>query len=70
MGKALHVKAPCKINLHLHVKGRRSDGYHCLESVFLALDFGDTLHFFPGSAAVGDVCAVRWDGPAGGGFKP
>lgn len=74
MGKALHVEAPCKINLHLRVQGRRSDGYHCLESVFLALDFGDTLHFFPDFA--GDVCAVRWYGPAGegsvfgAGFKP
>jgi 4-diphosphocytidyl-2-C-methyl-D-erythritol kinase len=81
MGKALHIEAPCKINLHLHVKDRRSDGYHSLESIFLALDFGDTLHFFPGSRVHGagdtmdDTCAVRWDGPAAGpaagaGFKP
>ncbi|MDR2185227.1 MAG: 4-(cytidine 5'-diphospho)-2-C-methyl-D-erythritol kinase [Treponema sp.] len=76
MEKALHIEAPCKINLHLHVQGRRFDGYHSLESIFLALNFGDTLRFFPVSSAAGDVCIVRWDGPAGespvsgDGFKP
>lgn len=38
-------EAPGKINLHLRVKGLRSDGYHGLESVFLALAWGDTLRF-------------------------
>jgi 4-diphosphocytidyl-2-C-methyl-D-erythritol kinase len=41
----LTVPAPGKINLHLRVKGIRPDGYHELESIFLALDFGDTLRF-------------------------
>jgi len=41
----LTVFAPAKVNLHLTVKDRRSDGFHDLESVFLAVDFGDTLHF-------------------------
>jgi 4-diphosphocytidyl-2-C-methyl-D-erythritol kinase len=45
MQTALSIEAPCKINLHLRVKGRRSDGFHELESIFLALVFGDTLHF-------------------------
>ena len=35
--------APAKLNLFLHVTGRRSDGYHTLESLFVALDFGDTV---------------------------
>ena len=35
--------APAKVNLFLHVVGRRADGYHLLESVFQLLDFGDTL---------------------------
>ena len=50
----LTVKAPAKLNLHLAVKDRRPDGFHNLESVFLALDFGDTLHFqpVPGSKTV------------------
>jgi 4-diphosphocytidyl-2-C-methyl-D-erythritol kinase len=35
--------APAKLNLFLHVVGRRADGYHLLESVFQMLDFGDTV---------------------------
>jgi 4-diphosphocytidyl-2-C-methyl-D-erythritol kinase len=41
----LTVLAPAKVNLHLAVKGRRPDGFHDIESVFLAVDFADTLHF-------------------------
>ena len=37
--------APAKVNLHLAVKNRRPDGFHNLESVFLAVNFGDILHF-------------------------
>lgn len=37
--------APAKINLFLHIVGRRPDGYHLLQTVFQFLDFGDTLHF-------------------------
>lgn len=39
--------APAKLNLFLHIIGRRSDGYHLLQSVFQFLDYGDTLHFSP-----------------------
>jgi 4-diphosphocytidyl-2-C-methyl-D-erythritol kinase len=39
--------APAKINLFLHVVGRRSDGYHLLQTVFRFLDFGDTLRCEP-----------------------
>jgi 4-diphosphocytidyl-2-C-methyl-D-erythritol kinase len=39
--------APAKLNLFLHITGRRSDGYHLLQSVFQFLDHGDTLHFEP-----------------------
>ena len=35
--------APCKINLFLHITGRRADGYHNLQSLFLLLDHGDEL---------------------------
>jgi 4-diphosphocytidyl-2-C-methyl-D-erythritol kinase len=40
---ALTVPAPAKLNLFLHVTGRRSDGYHELESLFVALDYGDAI---------------------------
>lgn len=43
--------APAKINLFLHITGRRPDGYHTLQSVFQLLDFYDTL-----------VLSVRDDG--------
>ncbi len=39
------VPAPAKLNLFLHITGRRSDGYHLMQSVFLLLDWHDTLHF-------------------------
>lgn len=37
--------APAKLNLFLHVLGRRSDGYHTLQTVFQFLDYCDTLDF-------------------------
>ena len=43
--------APAKINLFLHIIGRRSDGYHLLQTLFQFVDHGDTLH-----------CEVRDDG--------
>jgi len=39
------VPAPAKLNLFLHVVGRRPDGYHLLQSVFQLIDWCDTLHF-------------------------
>jgi 4-diphosphocytidyl-2-C-methyl-D-erythritol kinase len=39
------VAAPAKLNLFLHVTGRRPDGYHLLQSVFMLIDWCDTLHF-------------------------
>jgi len=37
--------APAKLNLFLHITGRRPDGYHALQTVFQLLDWGDVLHF-------------------------
>lgn len=44
--RSLHdVPAPAKLNLFLHITGRRDDGYHLLQSVFMLIDWHDTLHF-------------------------
>jgi 4-diphosphocytidyl-2-C-methyl-D-erythritol kinase len=44
--KHLHdCRAPAKLNLFLHVTGRRDDGYHLLQSVFQLIDLADVLHF-------------------------
>lgn len=37
--------APAKLNLFLHLTGRRADGYHELQTLFQFLDFGDSLKF-------------------------
>lgn len=43
--KALYdLAAPAKLNLFLHVVGKRPDGYHLLQSVFVLIDWADTLH--------------------------
>ncbi|WP_018413030.1 4-(cytidine 5'-diphospho)-2-C-methyl-D-erythritol kinase [Methyloversatilis thermotolerans] len=63
------LPAPAKINLFLHVTGRRADGYHLLQTVFRFLDHGDRLRFsrrddgvirrvgdIPGVAEQDDLC--------------
>jgi 4-diphosphocytidyl-2-C-methyl-D-erythritol kinase len=39
------VPAPAKLNIFLHIVGRRADGYHLLQSPFVLIDWADTLHF-------------------------
>jgi 4-diphosphocytidyl-2-C-methyl-D-erythritol kinase len=43
--KTLTCPAPAKLNLFLHVTGRRADGYHLLQTLFRFIDLHDTLHF-------------------------
>lgn len=38
------LPAPAKLNLFLHIVGRRADGYHLLQSPFVLIDWADTLH--------------------------
>ncbi len=67
--KELICPAPAKLNLFLHVVGRRADGYHLLQTVFRLLDYGDTLHLtlradgqirrtldLPGVPVAADLC--------------
>lgn len=44
-GRLLHCPAPAKLNLFLHIVGRREDGYHLLQSVFQLIDRCDYLDF-------------------------
>jgi 4-diphosphocytidyl-2-C-methyl-D-erythritol kinase len=41
----LDVPAPAKLNLFLHVVGKRADGYHLIDSLMVPIDWCDTLHF-------------------------
>lgn len=45
MRPTLSCPAPAKLNLFLHVVGRRADGYHLLQTLFRFIDLHDTLHF-------------------------
>ncbi|MEM9638693.1 MAG: 4-(cytidine 5'-diphospho)-2-C-methyl-D-erythritol kinase, partial [Pseudomonadota bacterium] len=47
-GNVVHVFAPAKINLTLHVVGQRADGYHLLDSLVTFADVGDDLEVRPG----------------------
>jgi 4-diphosphocytidyl-2-C-methyl-D-erythritol kinase len=47
MATALRLPAPAKLNLMLHITGRRADGYHLLQSVFQFIDLCDWLEFEP-----------------------
>jgi 4-diphosphocytidyl-2-C-methyl-D-erythritol kinase len=62
LGNAEPWPAPGKLNLLLHVVGRRSDGYHELQTAFQFIDLGDSLHLYERPAGVfdriGDVPGV------------
>ncbi|MGQ9425819.1 4-(cytidine 5'-diphospho)-2-C-methyl-D-erythritol kinase [Gilvimarinus sp. F26214L] len=45
--RPLSLPAPAKLNLFLHILGRRADGYHELQTLFQLLDYGDQLNFEP-----------------------
>ncbi|MCH8092794.1 MAG: 4-(cytidine 5'-diphospho)-2-C-methyl-D-erythritol kinase [Proteobacteria bacterium] len=53
------VAAPAKINLYLHLLGRRDDGYHLLDSLIVFLDFADTV-----SVRLADGLSLGLSGPS------
>ena len=55
----LSLPAPAKLNLCLHITGRRADGYHLLQTLFTLVDYGDRLDF---SAA--DTLTLTCNNPA------
>lgn len=60
---SVRIDAPAKINLFLHVTGRRDDGYHLLESFVVFTEFGDRLTVEPA-----DTLALAIQGPFGAGL--
>lgn len=51
----LTVLAPAKVNLFLHVVGRRPDGYHLLQSLFSFADIGDKISLYPSPSFIFEV---------------
>jgi len=45
MSQTLSLLSPAKLNLFLHITGRRADGYHNLQTLFQLINYGDTLEF-------------------------
>src|SRR2546430_10416408 len=62
-GVAVKAFAPAKINLYLHVIGRRASGYHLLDSLIAFADIGDTI-----TAAPADTLTLTVDGPEAAGI--
>lgn len=53
--------APAKINIGLHITGRRADGYHLLESLFVPIPLCDILELMPAPEGEGDSLTVLGD---------
>ena len=58
MSESLIEAAPAKVNLFLHVLGRRPDGYHTLDSLAVFTDIGDRISFAPA-----DTLSLSVEGP-------
>lgn len=64
MTGAMHETGWAKINLALHVRARRSDGYHEIETLFAFVDSGDAI-----AAEAADSDSLKIDGPFGDGLS-
>jgi 4-diphosphocytidyl-2-C-methyl-D-erythritol kinase len=63
--KKFTLTAPAKLNLFLHITGKRQDGYHLLQSVMIFVDVGDTMEFYPHDGFLIDA-----EGPFAGDLPP
>lgn len=52
---AVEMTAPAKVNLNLHVTGRRDDGYHLLQSLVAFTNFGDKVEIYPADSYALDI---------------
>ncbi|HEX2844448.1 MAG TPA: hypothetical protein VHP64_04295, partial [Candidatus Limnocylindria bacterium] len=52
MSAPLRLEAPAKLNLSLRVVGRRPDGHHELDSIFVLLELADQLLLMPGCSGL------------------
>ena len=57
--------ALAKINLYLHVTGKRADGYHLLDSLVVLADIGDQI-----TATPSDILSLNYTGPFAKGLPP
>lgn len=57
--------APAKVNLTLHVTGRRDDGYHLLDSLVVFADIGDSITLRPGATRLQVTGPMACDVPTG-----
>ncbi len=65
MNAAIIEPAPAKLNLFLHITGKRPDGYHLLDSMVVFTEFGDTLEIHPADDVTLDIT-----GPFAAGLTP
>jgi len=63
MASTLTLLSPAKLNLFLHITGRRADGYHQLQTLFQLLDWGDWLGFTPNASGEISLAAPGLDIP-------
>ena len=60
---ALQLYSPAKLNLFLHITGRRADGYHTLQTLFQLLDSGDDMRFVANDSGAIELAAARLELP-------
>lgn len=64
--KSFSIQAPAKVNLYLHVIGRRDDGYHLLDSLFVFVKDGDVIEVKESDSLSLNICGPYADALTGG----